>query len=359
MKRADPTAGAGATTLELARASYREIALYAPDRAPCAIDLSDNTNLFGIPPAARRELVEVATATVTRYPPLYAQELKRALARYAKVRESEITTGCGSDDVLDSAIRAFAEPGEKIAFPDPTFAMIPIFARMNGLVPVPVPHREDWDIDAEAMLATRARLFYVCSPNNPTAMTASRGQLERLISQANGVVIIDEAYSEYASDRWIDLAPRHSRLLVVRTLSKAFGLAGLRIGYAAGPETLVSEVEKSRGPYKVNALAERAALAALREDGAWVAQGVATVLENRAKLVTKLKGLGFSPLPSAANFVLFPVVDAARTTKDLRQRGVAVRPFTGLPRINDALRVSIGPWEMMEALLTALKELTR
>jgi len=344
------------SSLELARAAYREITLYAPDRTPCAIDLSDNTNLFGIPPSARRELQEVVTSTVTRYPPLYSKALKAELAKYIGVAEAEVTTGCGSDDVLDSAIRAFAEPGDKLAFPDPTFAMIPIFARMNGLQPCPVPLRSNWDIDAGALLATGARAFYICSPNNPTSTVASRSELEKLIRGAPGVVILDEAYSEYASESWASAAPSHPTLLVVRTLSKAFGLAGLRVGYAIGSPPLIAEVEKSRGPYKVNALAERAAVAALRLDRDWVQRGIQTVLENRSRFEKELRLLGLSALPSSANFVLFPVTDAPALTKSLRELGVAVRPFTKLPQIGDALRISIGPWEMMEAALSALRK---
>ena len=193
--------------LELARASYRDIALYAPDRAPCAIDLSDNTNCWGIPPAAERALRDAAPSTVTRYPNLYAAALKEALGAYLGVERGMLVTGCGSDDVLDSAIRAFAEPGDAIAYPDPSFAMIPIFARMNGLVPMPVPLTESLDADADAMLATGARIIYLCSPNNPTGGSLTRATIDRVVRDAPGVVIIDEAYAEFATadcrdERW-------------------------------------------------------------------------------------------------------------------------------------------------------------
>ncbi|HEX5830151.1 MAG TPA: aminotransferase class I/II-fold pyridoxal phosphate-dependent enzyme, partial [Gemmatimonadaceae bacterium] len=144
------------------------------------------------------------------------------------------------------------------------------------------------------------------------------------------------------------------RLLVVRTMSKAFGLAGLRVGYAAGAPALVAEVEKSRGPYKVNALAERAALAALREDLPWVRARIAEAVTNRERLADGLRAIGLAPLPSNANFVLVPVTDAAALAQRLRDAGVAVRPFSALPTIGDALRISVGPWEMMEECLHLL-----
>jgi histidinol-phosphate aminotransferase len=345
--------------LDLARAAYRDISLYAPDRTPCAVDVSDNTNLFGVPPAVTRALASVDSAAVTRYPSLYAADLKGALARYAGVRPEEIVTGCGSDDVLDSAIRAFSTPGQAIAYPDPTFAMIPIFARMNGLTAMPVPLREDFDLDVDALLATSARIIYLCSPNNPTATAASVAAIKRVLAGASGLVILDEAYAEFHGAEFIGAAPAYPRLLVTRTLSKAFGLAGLRVGYAAGNAALVAEVEKSRGPYKVNGLAERAALAALTDGLVWSRARVQEVIVNRARFVEALRGRGLSALPSAANFVLVPVQDANAIATAMRKGGVAVRPFPALPRIGDALRITIGPWPMMETVLARLAETQR
>ena len=343
------------SSLELARASYREISLYAPDRSPCAIDVSDNTNLFGVPPTALDILRSAAVSTITRYPTLYAGGLKAALARYAGVEPSEIVTGCGSDDVLDSAIRAVAEPGSIVAVPDPSFAMIPIFARMNALRPVTVPLLPDHDIDADGLLATGARVIYICSPNNPTGTVASPDAVRRVLREARGLVILDEAYAEFAGSGYLAEAPRHARLLVVRTLSKAFGLAGLRIGYAAGSADLVAEVEKSRGPYKVNALAERAAIAALEDDRAWVTDHIREAVRNRDRFAAELRTLGLDPLPSAANFLLVPLEDAAAVGAAMRRAGVAVRPMPDLPVVGDAIRISIGPWPMMQSVLDALR----
>jgi histidinol-phosphate aminotransferase len=337
---------------ELSRATYRDITLYAPDRTPCAIDLSDNTNLWGVPPSADAALR--SAVSVTRYPSLYTPELKRALAAYVGVEPESIVTGCGSDDVLDSAIRAFADPGSRVAHPEPSFAMIPIFARMNGLEPVAVPLRRDLDIDADALLATRARIIYICSPNNPTGTLASPEAIARVIDGADGIVILDEAYAEFAGTGFVGAAPSYENVLVVRTMSKAFGLAGLRIGYACGGPDLVAEVEKSRGPYKVSTIAERAAIAALDNDLEWVGAHVDEALQHRAEFIESLQDMGLSPLPTRANFVLVPVTDAARTASMLREHGIAVRPFIALPGIGDALRITIGPWAMMDACLSAL-----
>jgi histidinol dehydrogenase len=338
------------------RPEYRDLALYAPDRAPAPIDLCDNTNRFGVPPSARRALRELENDSVTRYPSAYAASLTETLARYAAVRPEEIVTGCGSDDVLDSAFRAFATPGDVVAFPDPTFTMIPRFARMNGLVPAAVPLTADHDLDVDGLLATGARLIYVCSPNNPTGASVRSESIARLVSGSAGVVFLDEAYAEFAGGGWIGKAPGLERLLVVRTLSKAFGLAGLRIGYAAGSAALVAEVQKSRGPYKVSTTAERAAVAALEHDREWVTARIDEVRAERERFAAALRAIGMSPLPSDANFVLVPVADAVGTARRMREHGVAVRPFPGLVRFGDALRVTIGPRAMMDAALAALRE---
>lgn len=349
-------------TRGISRESYRAIELYAPDRAPCRIDLSDNTNCWGVAPAVEEAIRDASVSAWTRYPNLYAASLKDALGRYLGVPAERIVTGCGSDDILDSAIRAFAEPGDVIACPDPSFAMIPIFARMNGLTPVAVPLTSSYDIDPDAMLSTDARIIYLCSPNNPTGASLSRSAVERVVERAQGIVIIDEAYAEFAS---LDLSPialESDRVLVARTMSKAFGLAGLRIGYATGAPTLVAEVEKSRGPYKVSAIAERAALAALGDGLEWAREHIAEAIANRDRLTSELETRGLGPIRSEANFVLVPITNANARARHMRSLGVAVRPFEGLPPVSDALRssggsalrISVGPWDMIEAALGAL-----
>jgi histidinol-phosphate aminotransferase len=234
----------------ITRESYRQLELYEPNRVPCRIDLSDNTNLWGIPPAAERVLRSIASPVITRYPTVYAQALKAALASYVGATPEQLVTGCGSDDILDSAIRAFTEPGDTLAFPDPTFTMLPLFAHMNGLKPAAVPLKADWDIDADALLATGAKVIYVCAPNNPTGTMISQAALERLAREAPGVVLVDEAYAEF-TDKPVSATLRpEGKLVFVRTLSKAFGLAGLRVGWAVGGAALGGVIENSRGPYK-------------------------------------------------------------------------------------------------------------
>jgi histidinol-phosphate aminotransferase len=342
------------------RTSFQSIPLYSPSgHAKARIDLSDNTNLFGVPPAAERVLRDTVAAGISRYPQLYSPDLRKTIADYAKVAPEQVATGCGSDDVIDSTLRAFLDPGEKLAYQDPTFVMLPLYAKMNALQALPVPLKADYDIDAEGLLATGAKVIYLCTPNNPTGTVASRGAVERVVDGARGLVIIDEAYAEFARETFLDLARSRPNVLVMRTMSKAFGLAGIRVGYAVGSAALVAEVEKARGPYKVTSLAERMAAATLQEDVHWMKALATEALSIRERLRGELETMGLKALPSEANFLLIPVPGAPQVAARMRECEVNVRAFQGLTGIGDALRIGVGPWDMMEAALAALREALR
>jgi histidinol dehydrogenase len=350
------------------RGAYADIELYDPERTPVELDLSDNTNLFGAPPAAARALAELRAEDITRYPPVFADELKAVLARKHGVAPENITTGCGSDDVIDSALRAFCDPGDAVAYADPTFNMVSLLARMNAARPVAVPLAPDFSLDADALIAARARVTYICRPNNPTGTLPDAAAVLRVAEAGHGIVLLDEAYADFMDEPAPDWLAASERIVVLRTLSKAYGLAGLRVGYAIGPARLIREIEKSRGPYKVTATANAAALAALTEDEPWVRDVARQVRENRERLAAELRALGLRVWPSQANFVLVqaPATDggaasgeqnaARRLGAALRERGVAVRVFPALPHAGDCVRVSVGPWPLMQRFLDALRE---
>jgi histidinol dehydrogenase len=348
-----PPTGAGSPVRF--KATLEGIARYVPTRPPCDLDLTDNTNLFGIPPGVHRVLQTLPPEAVTRYPSPYAEVLRVALAREAGVGPESVVTGCGSDDVIDACLRAFGEAGDLLAYCPPTFSIVPTFARANGLVPVALP------LELEALLASRARLIYLCAPNNPTGAGLPDGLLDRLLERTSAVVLLDEAYADYARvPSRLQEAARSPRLVVLRTMSKAFALAGLRVGWGVASPALVGELEKTRGPYKVGNLAERAALASLTVDREWVRGRVAETVALRERFQAALAAGGFRPLPSEANFVLVPVVRPAdAVAAAMRERGVSVRAFPGLPGIGEAVRITIGPWAHLEQALAALVEATR
>ena len=239
--------GTGASAL--ARPAVRELSLYAPDAVPCEVDVSENVNLWGSPPASLRALSQEREERVCRYPSLSSTSLRDAVLRYLGLSQASdvgMVAGCGSDDVLDSAMRAFGDTGDAIAYAAPTFVMIPIFARLNGLIPKPVPLEPNYEVDPQRLVDQRAKITYICTPNNPTSTAMTRDAVAYVVEHAAGLVMLDEAYAEFAPESFISLVERSDRLLVTRTFSKAFGLAGLRVGYGVGSPALVDLVTRAR-----------------------------------------------------------------------------------------------------------------
>jgi histidinol-phosphate aminotransferase len=338
-------------------AAPRLLDRYQETAPGCSIDLSDNTNLWGLPPSAERAIASSSARGLSRYPSAYSAELKRTIARYVGVEDSMIVAGCGSDDILDSAMRAFTKPGETLALLDPTFSMMRIFAAVSGLNVAPIVVTDTRL--ANAFSETRAPLLYLCSPNNPTGSVIELDVIESIVERASGIVIIDEAYIDFGGVSAIRLLERYDNVLIARTLSKAFGLAGFRVGYGVGSPDVVCRVEAARGPYKISAISERVAIECINSDLSWVRQHVTEVIAIRQRFATELSSIGLMTLESNANFVLVPVDDAMRVETQMRVRGIAVRPFTGLTGIGDAIRITIGPWESMQLCMDALREVQR
>jgi histidinol-phosphate aminotransferase len=211
----------------------------------------------------------------------------------------------------------------------------------------------------DQLIGARAQITYLCSPNNPTGTVLRLGEIERIARKTQGIVIVDQAYVEFGGDDAVELAMSLPNVLVTRTLSKAFGLAGCRVGYGIASPELVERIEGARGPYKVTGLSERAAIAALDDDREWVGERIKECKTNRARFVAALDDIGFQSLPSQANFVLVTVRDARDVARQLADRGIAVRVLEDLTTIGDAIRISIGPWELMEQCLAALREISR
>jgi histidinol-phosphate aminotransferase len=349
---------------DIRRTDYRDLRLYTDDTGPCAIDLSDNTNLWGTPPSVAALLTQVGAAGLRGYPEPYSESLKSAIARYAGVRPAQVVTGAGSDDILDCTFRSLAAPGARVAYVAPTFVMVPTFARTNGLEAVPVPLTAQFDADVDALIDTRAQIIYLCSPNNPTGASLSRSAIEAVVQRAPGFVAIDEAYVDFAGTSTVDLLQSNPRLVIARTFSKAFGLAGLRVGYALTSPDVARELEKARGPYKVGALGAAAAQCALENDLQWIRDRAARAIAGREELITNLTALGIATVPSNANFVFAPLRDAPTIAATMRARGVAVRAFSNLPLIDErlrdaqgsALRITVGPADVMATALETLAQ---
>ena len=362
---------AGVAPGALARAAVLDVSVYAGTESPCAVDVSDNTNLWGSPPsalAAIRDAAREGAGEVARYPRAYSSELvSRLLAHHGFKRMDgvDVVVGCGSDDVLDAAMRAFSVDGARIAYSVPTFSMISTFARLSGLTAVEIPLRDDFDVDVGRLIDAGANLTYLCAPNNPTGTAVTRAAVERVLSGTTGIVIVDEAYAEFGSSSLMDLVTQSPRLLVTRTFSKAFGLAGVRVGYGVGSEALTDLVARARGPYKVSVPGERAAIATLGAGPGglgWVHEHVGEAVAMRAHLQAALAALGLRVLPSDANFVFAPLREAEAVARCMLGAGVRVRAMSGLDgpgalreEGGAGLRIGVAPFPVMEVVIAALR----
>ena len=359
-RSAEPS-GRREATVPRARVNIRRLPLYAPGPRDAEVELSDNTNLFGLAPAVRSGLTELDDRTLLRYPSVYGAGLKEALAEELGVGEECIATGCGSDDLLDAALRAFVEPGGTLAHSDPTFSMIAAFAQVNDIRRLPVATGADLLPDLEALAALRASATYLCRPENPAGVLVAGEAVKDVASRLAGVVLVDEAYIDFAQEPSLGPWAAASRnTVVLRTFSKIAGMAGLRAGYALGPPQLVAEIERARGPYKLNALAEHLAARTLRADTEWRGDIVRRVVRRREVLAGELKARGMRVWPSSANFLLAGVPkgfgSAVELEAALRTHGVGVRAFAGLA-VGECVRITVGPSGLMQRLLEALDAL--
>lgn len=335
------------------RAPIRALSAYEEEAGEGGLNLSNNTNLFGPNPAIRRALSELKDDGFWDYPSLASASLKRAVAARHGVPEDGVVTGNGSNDLIDVIVRTFADAGDRVAFHPPTFSMIPVFVGANGAAEAPVPLTPKWGLDVDGLVRADAKVTFICSPNNPTGNAFPRRDVERVLDEAQGVVVVDEAYGEFvAGGSFLRDVPERENLIVLRTLSKAHGLAALRVGYGAMPPALAREVGKVRGPFRLNAVSEVVGVRAL-EDDAYVNSVIARVVEERPRLVRLLQDHGFVPFPSDANFVMArPPVDARALTAALATRGLFIRDFGGA--LSEFVRITVGPPDVTARLADAL-----
>jgi len=323
-----------------------------------AVKLASNESPYGPPPKAI-EALHAAARAVHRYPDADAGALKRALAERHGVQPENILLGNGSNEVLELLIRTYAGPGDEVVFSARGFIVYALASTAAGAEGVPVAEADGLSHDLDAMAAAvngRTKCVCVANPNNPTGTLHPLPALQRFLDALPRrlIVILDEAYYEYVRDETGDSIAmlQHPGLVICRTFSKAYGLAGLRIGYAVGDAGLLSLVNRFREPFNVNLPAQHAALAAL-EDTAWVMARVAECLEERRRLETALAARGLLGGHSHGNFVLLRHGLTPVILQKLEDRGIIPRPLTpyGMP---DYLRITVGTAEENAYLLTAL-----
>jgi histidinol-phosphate aminotransferase len=257
-------------------------------------------------------------------------------------------------------MQVLCDEGDTIAFPDPTFAMYGITAQCLGLTPVNFPLNDNWDFDAqtalEALAKHKARLVFISYPNNPTGNCFSEQEIQKLIEQFKGIVVLDEAYHDFAGKTFLKQMKKHNNLVVLRSLSK-IGLAGLRIGYGIFPSVLAEQVNKVRLPYNSNTLSQWVATELLN-DFTHVQNQIHTILEERTRLMDKLSKLpGIIAYPSNSNFILFQAQNGGeKLFKELKKNGILLRNLNAHPRLKNCLRVTIGTKQENDQFLYQLQK---
>ena len=352
----------------LLRPELAELASYVPADPPGVKVRLDANEAPPLEAPAVHEAVAraVARTALQRYPDARGRELKARLAERTGARSDELLVGTGSDEVISLLLTALSRPRPDapqavVLSPTPTFVMYRVTAKGHGLKSVEVPLDAKWDLDAASMKRaiemTRPSVVFVASPNNPTGNRMSEDRLESLLAAAaDALVVLDEAYVDYAGESLRSWRARHPRLAVLRTLSKV-GLAALRIGWLEAEEALVREVDKVRQPFNVSATSQAAAAAVLAEAWTEVEAHVAGVVKERARVESAVRSLGaWDVVPSQANFVWVGTPGpAADAHAQLLARGVLVRSFHASGgRLANRLRLTIGTPAENDALIEAL-----
>ena len=340
--------------------AVRRLQAYTLAARPAPVKINQNENPFDLPEPLKRRVVERAMARAwSRYPEFEPKELIERLAAFSGWRADGILAGNGSNELIEALLLVTVGPETRVVIPEPTFTLYALLTGVLGGDSVRVPLTDDLQYDAAALVAAHrgASLTVVCSPNNPTGGVLATNDVRRLCEAGDGLVVVDEAYGEFAETSVRPLLERHENLVVLRTFSKAMGLAGLRLGYLLSSPALVREVNKGRLPYNLNFFSQMAALAALEAYDEVLRPNVARLRALREELFSSLKKEpGLRVYPSRANFLLVEVQDAdpKAVFESLYAQGVLVRDVTSYPRLGRCLRITVGSEEENARLLAAL-----
>jgi len=341
---------------------------YGAPQVDVPVRLNTNESSYPVPPEVVDEVAAAVTAQVAglnRYPDREHTALREDLAAYlggttgCAVTADQVWAGNGSNEVLQHLALAFGGPGRSAAGFTPAYSMHPVIATGIGMRWLDGPRRDDFSLDADAVSAFvrehRPDVVFLCSPNNPTGTALDLPLVEAVYEAAPGIVVVDEAYAEFAragTASAVSLLPGRERLVVTRTMSKAFALAGARLGYLAADEDLCAALRLVRLPYHLSAITQAVARAALAHTGLLLGT-VEAIKEQRDRLVGALLALGLAPVPSDANFVMFGGLDDEKATwQALLEHGVLVRDV-GVP---GHLRVTAGTPDETTAFLAALAD---
>jgi histidinol-phosphate aminotransferase len=341
------------------RDNVERAAGYVPGFQPKATDvvkLNTNENPYPPSPAVLKALAEVQPEQLRRYPDPLGRAFREAAADVHGVEPDNIMCCNGGDDLLSIAIRAFCDEGRALAYPVPTYSLYPVLANLQDCRMIEVPFDDEFILPSK-LARTGAALTIVCNPNAPTGTFVRIEELASLAGELSGALLIDEAYADFADADAVALVRDFDNVIVLRSMSKGYSLAGLRFGYAIAQTDLIAGLLKVKDSYNVDAVAITLATAAIK-DQSYFKRNVERVKQDRQELTEQLRAIGFAIGDSYSNFVLAETKNgsAAAIHEALAQRHIFVRYFDALG-LDNKLRITVGTREQNERLLAALREI--
>jgi histidinol-phosphate aminotransferase len=347
--------------LDFVRPTIRGMEGYTPGEQPAAGDrvvkLNTNENPFPPSPKVLQAIRDIEPDTLRRYPNPTADQFRAAAAKVLGVKSDMIIAGNGSDDILTIATRTFIPPGGSIAFPEPTYSLYPVLSQLEEARSITVEWAKDFTLPIDALLATKANAIYLANPNAPTGTFVPPAIVAELAKAFPGVILVDEAYADFAEDNCLSLVRERPNVVITRTLSKGYSLAGLRFGYAVAQPQVINEMMKVKDSYNTDAISIIAATAAI-DDQQYAKTNWDRIRSERNRLTSELTHLGWSVLPSRANFVLAtpPGGQGRQAYLGLKQRDILVRYFDK-PGLTDKVRITVGASDENDVLLNAIETL--
>lgn len=338
----------------LVRAAIRRLQAYVPGEQPRDrryIKLNTNENPYPPSPRVIEAVRAAASEDLHLYPDPVATELRRAAAEIYRVSPQQILAGNGSDELLSMIVRACAAAGDRVVYPMPTYSLYDTLVAIQDAQAVHVPFAEEFRLPVDALRCAQGRVTFICNPNSPSGTHTPVAVIADLARTIAGLLVVDEAYVDFAKETALPLIHRHPNVVVLRTFSKSFSLAGMRIGLAFGSEPVIAELGKVKDSYNLSRLSLVAATAALADYG-WMEHNVARIRATREWMIPQLRRLGLHVLESEANFVLArrPGCDMGVVQRGLKEQGVLVRHFD-TPALRDALRITVGTDDEAAALI--------
>jgi histidinol-phosphate aminotransferase len=337
---------------------------YTPGFQPKAVEvvkLNTNENPYPPSPQVMKALAGIQPEQLRRYPDPLGNAFREAAAELNGVEPENLMCCNGGDDLLSIAIRAFCDERRPLAYPVPTYSLYPVLARLQDCEALEIPFDERLDLPTP-LATTAAALTILCNPNAPTGSFIRIKEIASLAAKLTGVLLIDEAYADFAEQNCASLIRDFDNVIVLRSLSKGYSLAGLRFGYAIAHKDLIDGLIKVKDSYNVDAVAIALATAAIK-DQAYFRQNVEKIKKERGVLSEQLRSLGFAVPDSHSNFVFAQVgakdvspLPAGRIHAELARQNIFVR-YWNVPGLSDKLRISIGTKEQNERLMTALKKI--